>query len=226
MAGEYLLAKELVNLFGPTVAKKATNLIRDVLKAWNNKDNPPLGACYFNPQPDNYFWLLLSSGFKNANNVKILTTTGYTTYGAAGLVRLDSDLQKKTKGELRFLLLDPNSSDIIKKRVKELPADASYTIDIYKNEIIKATDVLRDLSEDDKYNPKIKLRYFQHYPLWRVFIFDDVIAFVQPYLAGVIGDLSPVIGFKKASNGHQFSLFDFYLEYFDKTFEFGKVMVK
>lgn len=225
MSGDYLLAKELAELFAPMVARQVTNLIRDVLKQWKNKDNPPLGACYFNPKPSDDFWHLLDRGIRNANNVKMLTTTGYTTYGATGLNRLESALRIKTKGELRFLLLDPNAIGVINRRLKELPYGHRYTIDAYQKEIITSTGILKVLSQDDRYNPKIKLRYFQHYPIWRVFIFDDVIAFVQPYLSGVIGDLSPVIGFKKVSDENQFSLFDFYLEYFDKTFEFGKVMI-
>ncbi|VVB95940.1 Uncharacterised protein [uncultured archaeon] len=220
---EYLLD---IKLFEPDMIKQATNIIYDVLKSWDNKDNPPFGICYYNPKPRDDFWHLLNSGCRNANTAKILTTTGYTTFGAAGLDRLDSALRIKAKGELKFLLLNPESTDIIKKRVKELPENYSYTIDSYKKEITDATEVLIKFSKDERYNPKIKLRYFHHYPLWRLFIFDDVIAFVQPYSTGVIGDLSPVIGFKKISNEGRFSLFDFYLEYFDKTYEFGKVVIE
>lgn len=225
MSLEYLLVGELIRLFGPIVAERVTDIISDIFKAWRNKDNPPLGACYFNPQPSNDFWELLRNGFRNADSVKILTTTGYTTYGAKGLKRLESGLPEKKRGELRFLLLDPNSVETIDRRVRELPSESRYTRAGYQNEIREATDVLRHLSQNPEYNPKIELRYFQQYPLWRTFIFDNRVAFVQPYLAGAIGDLSPAIGFKKGSKENMFSLFDFFLEYFDKTFEFGEVIL-
>ncbi len=226
MAGDYLFIKTLEKLFAPVVKKQVTNLIESVLKAWKNKDNPPLGACYLNPKPGDDFWELLDAGFRNAHNIKILCSTGYTTYGPGGENKLAPALHEKMKGELQFLLLNPQSTEIMDRRVKELPKKYGYTKDLYKREILSTQKVIRKLHKDKDYNPKIELRYFHHYPTCRVFIFDNIIAFVQQYLPGKLGDLSPVVAFKKTNDHGSFSMFLYYLQYFDKTFEFGKDALK
>lgn len=222
MVSDYLIVKGLEAAFEPLVKDKITNLIKDVLKAWKNKDNPPLGACYFNPRPGADFWRLMDAGFRNSTTVKILCTTGYTTYGPGGATKLGPALQQKDKGEARFLLLSPRLKNIIERRVKEIPPKYGYTSEMYKREILNTRHILKKLREADSYLPDIELRYFKNYPSCRIFIYDDSITFVQPYLAGKLGDVTPVIGFKKASKKDGFSLFTFFQEHFDKSFELGQ----
>jgi hypothetical protein len=219
MLVEYSLLEILGVLFAPTAGKILGDQFDKLLKKREIRGKFGLGCgCfYYTKTPGNDFWESLQKLYLVSNSVKILNATGYTTYVLDGLKRLETVLQQKTVGEVKFLLLDPEASEIIKVRCNET---TNYTPSKYIWEIQQTTNMLQQWAKNTSLN--ISLRYFHQYPNWRMYIFNDMIMFIQPVLPERNSISSPVYGFLKVLNEKDISLFDQYLSVFDKTFSFSK----
>ncbi len=116
----------------------------------------------------------------------------------------------RKNGEIRFLLLDPDSENV-KKRADDEKDDYNS----WKNEINATITRLKSLEK--KHNITIQIRVFDEYPVWRMNIIDSNKIYLNYFLLNKQGAQSPQIELIENDNSIFWPLFNTYNELWKKS---------
>lgn len=223
----------VVNLVWAIVTHVVGWLVVKLLERGLSKERfrkPPVGLWYYNPV---YYGpppseetkekrlgearARLKNAVARAHNVKILSSTGWTTYASKDVGFLHDTLEAKSAGTLQFLLLHPECQNIIQERseVSGLKPPSKYV-----QQIKDTTDWVLEFKQRHV-GMNIDIKYYQQYPVWRVFICDDREVYVQPYLAEMLGDFAPIVGFRASEDLTKYSMAKIFVQMFDRMFQHG-----
>ena len=118
-------------------------------------------------------------------------------------------------GEIKFLLLDPNSSTLERKA-----KDENVDPDNLRKDIQATIQRLKSYVE--KYNIKIEIRFYTDFPIWRLCVIDNKKIYLNYFLSNQQGPESPLIEIRPVSNG----IFGGFIKEFNETWGYRSKPVK
>jgi hypothetical protein len=137
-----------------------------------------------------------------ANDINILGATGFQTFArkdSTGKAMLRDVIEKKIVGEIKILLLNPNSAQT-KMRANAL----GVPLHEYQREIINSVQFLEELKSKGK---NIALKFYTQRPIWKMIILDDFL-WLQYYHPTTHVESTPVYGVSRSRILGEYSLFD------------------
>jgi len=148
----------------------------------------------------------LIDSLSGVRTIKILAATGFNTFGDQKSFLYEA--VEKCPGLVSIIMLSPHEeNEASLQRSKAL----SVYNDDYRREIINTITVLKELRSKGK---NIELRFYNHLPLWKLYVTDDE-AWVQHYNPNAHVSTTPIYGFKKNNKG-QCNFYDFFSDVFDR----------
>jgi hypothetical protein len=111
-------------------------------------------------------------------------------------------------GDVRFLLMDPNSPNLGRRA-----DDEGCSKEIWVQDIKATITRLKDISQ--KHGASIKIRFFSEYPLWRMLLVDRRLVYLNYFLDRHRFTDSPQITLKNSDMG----LLNVFQKMFDELWE-------
>lgn len=158
---------------------------------------------------------------KETTEIRLLSIAGYEYIGRGEALSLFYDaLREKYWIKAEIIILDPTNEDTINERIQQLKRiDASYTGDMLKKHIEETTKKCK-LLKQSRGDDSIKLYYCKFHPIFRLIILDDCL-FMSTYETALHGHESPVYKIDKENSPEKLSLYNSYLNFFEKIKQYS-----
>jgi hypothetical protein len=124
------------------------------------------------------------------------------------------ELSQDGSFEIKFLLMNPNADENIRARaLDEKEITENHANAAWKSDMDGAINRLKDLAKKNQLS--IQIRLYDEYPLWRMFVIDREVVYLNYALTGKRLNASPLVKLKSQKD----SLANTFIQHFDLLWE-------